>query len=84
MSDAPEVTRLVAGLAPPVGYLGAKVAGLTPDQWVTVLTLVWLLLGILSQLFPGWRSTLASIVAALLDAVFPVWRRWLPRRWRDG
>lgn len=65
MSDHVDPTVLAAKAAPPVAYVGAKIAGLSVDEWISVLTVAYLVLAILSLLFPDWRKALVKR-----------WRQW--------
>ena len=51
--------------APPTAYVVGTFAGMTPDQWVTALTLVYLVLSIghlawTKMLGPAWRRLRGS------------------------
>ncbi|MCP1652698.1 hypothetical protein [Pseudomonas nitroreducens] len=66
-----EQTSLPAVLAkgtPPAAYGVAFLSGMTIEQWISVLTVVYLLLAILSLLFPEWRKSLWG---------------WVVRKWRS-
>lgn len=65
MSDHVEPSAVVAKAAPPVAYVGATLAGMTIEQWISALTVAYLVLAILSLLFPDWRKALMSR-----------WRKW--------
>lgn len=65
MSDHVDPSAVVAKAAPPVAYVGATLAGMTIEQWISALTVAYLVLAILSLVFPDWRKALMNR-----------WRKW--------
>ena len=65
MSDHVDPSAVVAKAAPPVVYMGATLAGMSIEQWISALTVAYLVLAILSLVFPDWRKAVASW-----------WRKW--------
>lgn len=82
MSDAQEVAAAAVRGAPPAAYLAAtKVMGLTVSDWITVLTLAYMVLLILGQVYPTWRRDLLATLRELrlfLGLALAAW--WSRRR----
>jgi hypothetical protein len=65
VTDHVDPSVIVAKAAPPLAYGVATVAGLSIEQWISVLTVAYLVLAIMSLVFPDWRKALVER-----------WRKW--------
>jgi hypothetical protein len=65
VTDHVDPSTLVAKATPPLAYGAATLAGLSIEQWISVLTVVYLVFAIITLIFPGWRV-----------AVVSWWRKW--------
>lgn len=66
-------------MAPPAGYLAAtKIAGMAVADWITFLTLAYMALLVLGQIYPDWRRDLLLAGRETTAAVF----QWLRVRLR--
>lgn len=63
-------------VAPPVAVAGASYLGMTPDQWLTALMIVYVLGLIAHQLPKHWTAFTDGV--RVLRRVWAAWRR----RWR--
>ena len=66
-------------MAPPAGYLAAtKIAGMAVADWITFLTLFYMALLVLGQLYPDWRR---DLLLACRETTAPA-VEWLRVRFR--
>ncbi|MCD5980552.1 hypothetical protein AUC61_23985 [Pseudomonas sp. S25] len=65
MNESPDPSAVFAKATPPAAYVGAQVLQIPIETWISVLTVVYLVLAISTLIFPGWRSLVASW-----------WRKW--------
>jgi hypothetical protein len=65
VTDHVDPSALAAKATPPLAYGAATLAGLSIEQWISVLTVVYLVFAIITLIFPGWRVALVSW-----------WRKW--------
>lgn len=65
VNDTPDLPAIAAKATPPLAYGAATLAGLSIEQWISVLTVAYLVLAIITLIFPGWRV-----------AVVSWWRKW--------
>jgi hypothetical protein len=56
----------LAKMAPPTSVLGLHFAGIPLNDWVSILTIIYLLLAILDKLFPEVRAGLSQWLKGLM------------------
>lgn len=72
MTDSPDASAVVAKATPPLAYGVAAVSGMTIEQWISVLTVVYLLFAIITLIFPNWRVACVGLWSAAVQR----WQSW--------
>lgn len=73
------VAAEVVKMTPPAGYLAyTKIAGMAVADWITFLTLAYMALLVLGQIYPDWRR---DLLLALRETTAPA-AEWLRVRLR--
>lgn len=60
VNETPDLSAIAAKATPPLAYGAATLVGLSIEQWISVLTLVYLMFAIITLIFPGWRIAVVS------------------------
>ena len=75
MNDTPDTSAVFAKATPPAAYVGAQILEIPIEAWISVLTVIYLVLAIGTLIFPGWRTLVVSGWRALVVSWWQKWRK---------